>query len=105
MDEFIIVLVTTASMEEAEGIARRLVEEGVAPCANIVPSCLSIYQWKGDVHRDEECLMIVKSKRELFPKVKEIVEEYHSYQVPEIISIDLAEVSDKYKAYLEGYFK
>ena len=105
MDHFIIVFVTTSSKEEAEKIARRLIEGGVAPCANIVPLFVSIYEWKGEVHRDEECLMIIKSRKDLFPKLTEIVQKFHSYEVPEIIAVDLAEISDKYRAYLEGYFK
>jgi periplasmic divalent cation tolerance protein len=105
VDAFIIVFVTASSREEAEKIARQLVEGGAAPCVNIIPSCVSIYEWKGEVHRDEECLMVIKTKKSIFPKVMETVQRVHSYDVPEIIAVDLAEISETYRAYLEGYFK
>jgi len=104
MHDFAIVFVTVSSREEGEGIARRLIERGVAPCVNILPACTSIYQWKGEIHKDDETLMIIKSRSDLFPKVREIVESLHSYEVPEVIAVPLANVSEKYRLYLESFF-
>lgn len=105
MDEFILVFVTTSSREEAEKIAKKLIDAKAAPCINIIPSCLSIYEWQGKTSRDEESLMIIKSKRGLFSKVKEVVESLHSYDVPEVIAVAVGDISEKYRSYLEGFFK
>jgi periplasmic divalent cation tolerance protein len=102
---FTLIFVTTPSRDEAERIASALIGRGLAPCINIIPSCLSLYQWKGEVCRDEESLMIIKSRKDLFPKVKEVVEELHSYDVPEVVAVPLDLVSEKYGGYLEEYFE
>jgi periplasmic divalent cation tolerance protein len=104
MLDFVIVFVTVSSNGEGEKIARQLIELKAAPCVNIIPSCISVYRWKGETCKDEESLMIIKSRSELFPKIKEIVESLHSYEVPEVIAVPLANVSEKYRSYLEGFF-
>ena len=70
MSEFVVVLVTAASVTEAEKIARALVDAGASPCVNIVPSIFSIYRWEGEIRRDRECLMLIKSRSELFARVR-----------------------------------
>jgi periplasmic divalent cation tolerance protein len=104
MLDFLIVFMTASSRDEAERIARALVDSGAAACVNIVPSIVSIYAWRRETHREEESLMIAKSARELFPKVREIVERLHSYEVPEVVAVPLACVSERYGAYLEAFF-
>ena len=105
MDAFLVAFVTASSLEEAEGIARALVDGGAAPCVNILPGAVSIYRWRGETVREAEILMIVKTRRDLFPRVREIVEARHSYEVPEIVAAPLAELSPAYRDYLEGYFR
>lgn len=103
VDDFIIVYVTASGMEEAEDIAMQLIGSGLAPCINIIPACRSIYQWKGEVHKDEEVLMILKSRMAVFDDLAMVVQKNHSYDVPEIIAVPLAGVSKKYAAFLEGF--
>jgi periplasmic divalent cation tolerance protein len=103
MNEFVLVLVTTSSMDEAQEIAMKLINSGLAPCVNILSSCKSIYQWKGEVRTDDEVLMVIKSKSELFDQLQALVETAHSYDVPEILAVDLARISGKYEGYLRGF--
>jgi periplasmic divalent cation tolerance protein len=105
MDELIIVLVTTSSREEAERIAERLIASKAAPCVNIIPSCVSIYEWEGEISKDEESLMIIKSEKGSFSRIKEMVESLHSYDVPEVIAVSVGDISEKYRFYLEGFFE
>lgn len=105
MEEYTIVFITTASREEAEKIAMQLIESGSAPCVNIVSPCTSIYQWKGEVHRTEEALMIVKSRKSQFEALTELVERVHSYDVAEIVALPVACISKKYAAFLSGFFE
>ncbi|HVO76897.1 MAG TPA: divalent-cation tolerance protein CutA [Candidatus Bathyarchaeia archaeon] len=104
MKDFLFVFVTASSQDEAETIARRLIDSGVSACVNILPSILSVYVWQGETRRDEESLMIIKTTVELFPKVRDIVESLHSYEVPEVVGVPVAAVSDKYRSYLEAFF-
>jgi uncharacterized protein involved in tolerance to divalent cations len=104
MEEYTIVFITTGNREEAEKIAMQLIESGSAPCINIVSPCTSIYQWKGKVHRTEEALMIVKSRRSQFDSLRELVERVHSYDVAEILAVPITGVSEKYASFLGGFF-
>ncbi|MCD6320257.1 MAG: divalent-cation tolerance protein CutA [Candidatus Desulfofervidaceae bacterium] len=96
--EFILVLVTTASEEEAEKIAQEIVKTHLAACVNIVPRIKSIYFWKGEVCKDAESLLIIKTRGEKFDTLKEKIIQLHSYEVPEVIAIPIVKGS---KAYLD----
>jgi len=103
MNEFVLILVTTSGAQEAEEIAMKLINSGLSPCVNMMPSCTSIYQWKGEVRKDQEVIMLIKSKRDLFDEVQSLVEKNHSYDVPEIIAVGLECVSEKYAGFLRGF--
>lgn len=105
MEEYTVVLITTSNRGEAEKIAMQLIESGSSPCINIVSPCTSIYQWKGEVHRSEEALMIVKSKKSQFEALAELVERVHSYDVPEILAFSISCISERYAAFLGGFFE
>ena len=105
MNGFRIVLVTTSGMEEAERLANLLIGAGLALCVNIIPSVISVYQWKNKLNRDEEALMIIKSSESSFEQVRELIEKNHSYDVPEIISLEISQLSPSYAAYLGDFLK
>jgi len=90
-EECCAVLVTVGGPEEAEAIASALVEERLAACCNLVPSVRSIYRWKGRVCRDEEVLMIIKTRGERFEDLRRRVVELHSYEVPEVVRLPIAD--------------
>ncbi len=89
MSEYMITFVTAPKREEAGKIAEELIGAGLAACVNIIPSIISFYRWKNEVCRDEECLLVVKSRWELFDRMKEKIVEVHSYEVPEIVSFSI----------------
>lgn len=92
----IVVFVTTSSEEEAVKIGRKLVDAGLAACANILPKVRSIFRWEGQVSDEQESLMIVKSRASLFEELVAMVKELHSYKVPEIIALPIQEGSADY---------
>ncbi len=98
--QYQIVFMTAASPEEADKIAEALVEEGLAACVNIVASCKSVYRWQGDIVKDDEVLMVAKTKRSLFAAVEKRVLELHSYDVPEIIAVNLTSIATGYRSFL-----
>ena len=85
MDRPNVVLVTAGSREEAEQIAMQLINAGLSPCINIITSCHSVYQWKGEFRHDDEVLMFIKSRKSDFKELCSVVEKNHSYDVPEIL--------------------
>ena len=99
--EKIVVLVTVPNEEEAARIARALVEERLAACANIIPSVRSIYRWKGEVCDDSECLLVIKTLWDRFDDLERRVKELHSYEVPEVIALRVVKGSEEYLDWVE----
>ncbi|MDP6367658.1 MAG: divalent-cation tolerance protein CutA [Nitrospinota bacterium] len=99
---FRLVLVTTSSEEEATGIAKSLVEEGLAACANIIPRIRSIYRWNGKVQDDPECLVLLKTVLSKVDDLSARVAEQHSYDVSEVISVALDRGRESYLDWLSG---
>ncbi len=95
-----VVFVTTSNMDEAKNIARTLVKERRAACVNIVPNIISIYEWRDEIHEDEEVLLIIKTSS--IHLVEQRVKELHSYEVPEIIAIDIDEGSEEYLGWMRS---
>lgn len=98
---YIIALITVPDREQARSIAEILVQERWAACVNILPSIHSIFRWQGDIAREEEVLLLAKSRRDLFPFLARRVKELHSYTVPEIIALPILEGSEEYLQWVE----
>lgn len=94
------VLVTAGSEEQALAIARALVGEGLAACVNIVGPARSIYRWRDAVEDDREYLLIIKTRAALNLKVEQRVCELHSYEVPEVLGLDVDRGSAPYVKWL-----
>jgi periplasmic divalent cation tolerance protein len=95
-----LVMVTAASEEQAVSIARALVGERLAACANIVGPIRSIYRWQGEVHDDSEHLMLIKTRASLVSKIESRVRQLHSYEVPEVIAVSIAGGAKPYLEWL-----
>jgi len=96
-DGYRIVFMTAPSEEVAANIGKTLVEEKLIACCNIVPQIRSIYTWKGKVCDEKEVLCIIKTREELFDRLKRRVKELHPYEVPEIIAV---KIKDGLREYL-----
>ena len=102
---YIIVLVTTASKQEAEKITRHLLDLKLIACGNIIGPVSSIFRWSGKIEKAEEYLTVMKSRRDLFEKLAEAVKALHSYEVPEILALPVVEGSKAYLDWLESCLK
>ncbi len=87
----------TAPPDRADDIATDLVERGLAACVNRV-ECRSTYRWQGDVHRDDEAILLAKTTDEAYPELVERVTEIHPYEVP---CIERFDESDELPAFAE----
>ncbi|KPK01764.1 MAG: hypothetical protein AMK71_04415 [Nitrospira bacterium SG8_35_4] len=96
----IVCYITAPNEAEAVKIARALVEDRLAACANIVKNVRSIYTWDGAIEDEAEVLMIVKTQKSLFHKLSEKVKEVHSYDVPEVIALPIIDGSEEYLQWL-----
>ena len=96
-----IVFSTTGSKEEAEQIARALVERRLAACVNIAGPMESIYRWKGEVENATEWLLIIKTVAGAFERVRDTITELHSYELPECIAVPIDSGSAAYLKWIE----
>lgn len=94
-------LSTVASAPDAERLARALVERGLAACVNVVPGLVSFYRWKGEVQRDEELLLVAKTRRERFEALRAALVEMHPYEVPEVVAFEVAAGHEPYLRWLD----
>ena len=102
---YIIVLVTTPNKAEAEKIAQALLEKKLIACANIINSVTSFFFWLGKVERAEECLVVMKSRRDLFGELAGCLKGLHSYEVPEILAVPIVEGSKAYLGWMGEVLK
>jgi periplasmic divalent cation tolerance protein len=86
----ILVLSTADSIGLAQKIASALVEAREAACVNIVPGMQSVYHWQGKLCNEAEILLIIKSTAELIDAINATIHRLHSYQVPEVIAVPIA---------------
>jgi len=109
MTDKIVVLCTCASVDEARRIAGELIAQHLAACVNLLPAVRSIYYWKdavddagkGAVEDAEETLMIIKSARPLFDRLRTAIVRLHSYDVPEIIALPIVDGAASYLAWMD----
>ena len=96
-----VVLTTAASDEQARGIATTLVERKLAACVNFVPAMQSVYRWRGEIACEQECLLVIKTAADLFQEVCRAIRETHSYDLPEMILLPIADADPDVRAWLE----
>lgn len=97
---YLIVLNTCPNQEIAEKIASTLVDCGLAPCVNIIPGVTSIYKWQGKREISQEYLLVVKTRADAYQSLEKSIKELHPYELPEIISVPLANGLADYLAWI-----
>lgn len=94
-NDYGVVLVTASSQAEAELIANALVEAKLAACVSLTP-IRSVYTWKGEVCREEEWQLTIKTCLRHFSNLEAKVRSLHSYETPEIIALPILMGSQPY---------
>jgi len=95
-------MVTTASKQEAENIARHLLKKKLIACANVIGPVHSHFRWSGKLEKAEEYLILMKSRKDLFEKMAKTVKTLHSYEVPEIVVLPIVDGSKAYLGWLDS---
>lgn len=96
----LLVFCSFAAEAEAQAAASALVSEGLAACVSLLPGVRSTYRWLDGVEQATEVMGLIKSSRQLWPQLCTRLRELHSYEVPEIIAVDPADMSADYRAWL-----
>jgi periplasmic divalent cation tolerance protein len=97
----IVVLSTCGTEAEAETIARAVLEKRLAACVNVVSGVRSLYRWQGKIEDSAEWLLVIKSSRDLFERLRAEIERVHSYQTPEVVAVPIVAVAPNYLLWLD----
>jgi periplasmic divalent cation tolerance protein len=98
--KFLAVYTTVATREEAQRIARALVERRLAACAQI-SGIESFYAWKGAVQNEAEFRILFKTTEAQYPAVEAALRQLHSYELPAIHAVAVERIHEPYGAWIE----
>jgi periplasmic divalent cation tolerance protein len=99
------VFVTAANKTEAEKIVQALLKDHLIACANVINPVISFFWWQNKIDKAEECLVIMKSRQDLFEELAEKLKGLHSYEVPEVLAIPIVEGSAAYLGWMSKVLK
>jgi periplasmic divalent cation tolerance protein len=99
---FALVYITTSSEEESTIIGKKLVEERLAACANIVKEIKSFYWWQGNLEEDHESVLMVKTLTKHVEDIIKRVKELHSYENPCVVAFPIIGGSREYLEWLQS---
>jgi len=99
-ESYIVILITAPDTEVANRLARILTDSKKAACVNILPGLKSLYWWQGKLNEENEALLLVKTKAELFDDIAALVKKSHPYQVPEIIALPIVAGNPEYLTWI-----
>ena len=101
MTNKMVVFSTCGSVEEAQGLAGKLLEARLAACVNVLMQTRSFYWWNDKIENAEEWLLVIKTSREHFDQVRVLLESAHSYELPEVLALPVVDGSSRYLAWLD----
>jgi periplasmic divalent cation tolerance protein len=99
--EAIQVITTTADRKEADAIAEEILKQRLAACVQIGGPIDSSYWWNSRIETSRECVLTIKTRRDLFPRLEAAILALHSYEQPEILAVAAVEVTPGYLKWLE----
>src|ERR1700751_6323729 len=102
MTDVRVVLTTGSPTGEPRRTANEVGERPLAACVNVVTKLDSIFRWKDKVQESEEYLLLIKTTKGLFPKVRDAIKEMHSYELPECISLAVEDGAEEDFKWIDG---
>jgi len=100
--DVVIVLTTVPVGDQGEALARRLIDDRLAACVNLLAPMTSFYRWNGAVERDVERQLVVKTTADRLPEVRARLAAMHSYELPEFLVLPVADGSPAYLEWVRG---
>ena len=100
-DGYSIIMTTTDSQEDANRLAELLVTQQLAACVQSTP-ITSTYTWQGELTRESEWLLLIKTRADRYDAIQEALLKIHSYETPEILQVPITDGSSAYLAWLSA---
>lgn len=82
-------VLSTCPADHAQSLADAMVTEGLAACVNILPGLRSVYQWQGELCRETESLLLIKTTADAYPRLEARLAQLHPYEMPEIVAVSV----------------
>jgi len=105
MTDKIVVFSACSTLDEARRIAKKLIEDHLAACVNVMPGVRSFFRWKGVIEEADECLLVIKSSRDLLDRLRLELEKAHTYEVPEVVAVPIVAGAPNYLNWLDNELK
>ena len=98
---YVQVVTTLGSAEDAQRLARQLVENRLAACVQITGPITSVYRWQGKIEESQEWVCTAKTSAAALERISDAIGQLHPYEVPELIAMPLSHVSPSYAAWID----
>ena len=98
--DIIVIYCTVPEKKLAKNITKVLMKHKLAACVSMIDNVKSVFSWEGEICEEKEILMMIKTRRTHYGKVKLVIEDMHPYNVPEIIALPIVDCSEDYLKWL-----
>ncbi len=94
--DIIVINCTVPDKKVAKNITKILMKHKLAACVSMIEKVQSVFSWDGEICEEKEILMMIKTRRANYGKIKLVIEDLHPYTVPEIIALPIVDCSEDY---------
>jgi len=101
MSDYCVVKTTFANKKDAQKMAQKLLQNKLAACGQI-STIESLYLWGGQIEQENEFLLAIKTRKNLFAKVKKMIMQSHEYEVPQIVMLPILDADEQYLAWVDS---
>ena len=98
--DIVVIYCTVPNKKIAKDITKILMKHKLAACVSMIENVKSVFSWEGEICEEKEILLMIKTRRANYGKVKLVIEDIHSYSVPEIIALPIVDCSEDYLKWL-----
>ncbi len=98
--DIIVIYCTVPNKKLAKEITKVLMKHRLAACVSMIENVKSVFSWDGEICEEKEVLLMIKTRRANYGKIKLVIEDMHSYSVPEIIALPIVDCSEDYLKWL-----
>ena len=99
---YYLTITTCPDKESAESLAYILVENGLAACVSIIPGVTSVYEWQGEINKGQECILLIKTRADIYEDLESTIRSEHPYELPEIIAVPIERGLSTYLSWLDS---
>ena len=102
MSNHIILFCTCPDQNTASSIAQTLIGDNLAACVNILPGLTSVYRWQDQIETVQEYLLLIKTRRDIYPLLEQCIQAAHPYELPEIVAVSVEHALPEYLKWIDS---